>query len=60
MTKQGEIPSNWVTQISDEELREIAIRLVHVGLRIPHLKQRVLELVWLICVEDKRVAGVKW
>ena len=49
-----EIPDDWMVKISNKEWKDIAERLVELGLQIPSIKDRVLELVWLICTEDAR------
>ncbi|KKM22081.1 hypothetical protein LCGC14_1628960 [marine sediment metagenome] len=49
-----EIPDYWVTGISNNNWQETAKRLVKLGSQIPSVKDRVLELVWLICTEDAR------
>lgn len=55
----NEVPDDWITRISDEEIKSVAARLVKLSLRLPSIKPRVLELVWLICLEDKRIEGNK-
>lgn len=53
----NEIPEEWVTKITDDEWRDTAARLTSLALHIPSIKSRVLELIWLICIEDARRSG---
>jgi len=53
------IPDDWVSNISDDEMREIVSGLVKLALRLPYIRSRVRELVWLICMEDKREGYLK-
>jgi len=54
MSEVVEIPDSWIAEISDDEIKRIASDLVKLGLRIPGIKDKVVELVWLICTEDAR------
>jgi len=54
--QESGIPDDWIVTISDNEIKEIAQKMVSLAMRFPYLRSRVRELVWLICMEDKRVA----
>lgn len=45
---------DWVSTISDAEMKEVTTKLVALSKRIPYITDRVRDLVWLICMEDKR------
>ena len=47
-------PDDWMVTISDKGMKEIATKMVSLSVRFPYLRSRVRELVWLICMEDKR------
>ena len=53
--QENEIPGDWVATISDNGIRETAQKMVALAMRFPYLRSRVRELVWLICMEDKRL-----
>lgn len=53
----NEIPDDWMATISDAKLKEMATQLVALAMEKPYLRSRVRELVWLICMEDKRGNG---
>ena len=50
----NEIPDDWMFKVSDERMREIATRLVYLGLRTPSIRDRILQLVKLICGKDEQ------
>ena len=52
--QESEIPSDWIITISDDEMKEVATNLAALAIKIPYIKTRVRELIWLICMEDKR------
>jgi len=54
-----DVPDDWMSTISNEEWKEIALKLANLSLQVPYLKSRVLDLVWLICMEDQRCKGAK-
>lgn len=47
---------DWVSTISDTEMKDVATKLVALTVRIPYITDKVRELLWLICMEDKRTS----
>ena len=52
-----EIPDDWIFNISDEQMKDIAVKLAALALRIPSITDRARDVIWLICMEDKRNNG---